>query len=162
MANWCSNSVAFEGTSEALAQIQSLFQEMAKTQEETGSGLLPDFIEGENGHFFEIYWDEGDVGIFHYQTRWSPNIETLVSIADSYQVAFVLDYEEIGNLIYGQSAYNGGMLTDEYLEAPDFESFTYDEANDCYLFEGETYFSDYEILEKLLERKIMQNHEQDT
>jgi len=40
------------------------------------------------------------------------------------------------------------------LEDEDFETYHYDEEEDAYHFEGETYEGDWEILETLLERKI--------
>jgi hypothetical protein len=70
----------------------------------------------------------------------------------------VQDYEEMGNLIYGQARYYKGILQDIYLEDEDFEQYEYDEETDNYLFEGETYNNDTEILEMLLERKINNNH----
>lgn len=100
MANWCSNTVVFEGSSEAIKQIQQLFQAMKENEEKTSHGQLPHFVSNINGgYFFNLYWNEGDEGMFQYETKWSPNSEVLRSIADMFKVDFVLDYEEMGNLI---------------------------------------------------------------
>lgn len=157
MANWCSNTVAFKGNKKAIGKIQKLFKTMAEKEQTEEKGQLPDFIPLYNGYFFDIYQNEGDTGIFQYQTKWSPNLEIVQKIAEYYKVNFVQDYEEMGNLIYGKAMYKNGKLTDIYLDDEDFEQYEYDEETDCYHFEGETYESDCEILETLLERKITKN-----
>ena len=155
MANWCSNMVVFEGNEKAINQIQQLFQTMKEKEEKTEEGQLPDYITDKNcGYFFNSYWNEGDTGIFQYETRWSPKTQVLQNIADLYKVDFVQDYEEMGNLVYGRATYTDSIVEDIYLENDDFEAYQFDEETDTYHFEGEEYESDYEILETLLERKI--------
>ncbi|EEI92307.1 hypothetical protein HMPREF0765_1922 [Sphingobacterium spiritivorum ATCC 33300] len=157
MANWCSNTVVFDGESEAITTIQEVFRTMKNKEDESGQGQLPDFISEDNGgYFFNIYWNEGDEGVFQYETKWSPNIEIVQKIAEYYQVDFVQDYEEISNLVYGRATFSDKLLTDAYLEDEDFEQYEFDEETDTYSFEGESYESDWEILETLLERKIRQ------
>lgn len=154
MANWCSNTIVFEGNEETIQQIQQLFQTMKEKEEQTERGQLPDFITDENGgYFFNLYWNEGDIGMFQYETKWSPNIEIVQKIAEYYQVGFVQDYEEISNLVYGRATFSDKLLTDIYLEDEDFEQYEFDEETDIYHFEDEEYESDSEILETLLERK---------
>ena len=155
MANWCSNTVVFEGKPEAITQIQELFQTLKEKEEQAEEGQLPYFSDSTNGgYFFNIYWNEGDEGNFQYETKWSPNSEILRSIADRYQVDFVQDYEEMGNGIYGRATYQNGILDDVCLSDEDLEAYEFDEDTDSYHFEGETYESDCEILETLLERKL--------
>ena len=155
MANWCSNTVVFEGNEEVIKQIQQLFQTMKEKEKQTERGQLPDFITNENGgYFFNTYWNEGDTGIFQYETRWSPNIEIVQKIAEYYHANFVQDYEEMGNLVYGRAIFSDKLLTDIYLEDEDFEQYQFDEEIDIYHFEGKDYDSDSGILETLLERKI--------
>ena len=157
MANWCSNTVVFEGKPEAIEQIQQLFKSMAEKQQEENCGQLPDFVSDSNGGwFFDIYQDDDVSGIFQYETKWSPNIEIVQKIAEYYQVDFVQDYEEISNLVYGRATFSDKLLTDAYLEDEDFGQYEFDEETDTYSFEGESYESDWEILETLLERKIRQ------
>ncbi|MGV3460204.1 MAG: hypothetical protein ACO1N9_07100 [Flavobacterium sp.] len=159
MANWCSNSVVFEGSPEAIENIQQLFKAMAEKQEKENCGQLPDFIEQDNGgYFFDIYHEEDEMGVFQYETRWSPNIEVVQKIAEYYNVTFTLDYQELGNCVCGRVIFCDKLLTDIYLEFEDFELFEFDEETDTYHFEGNEYDSDYEILDTLLERKIA-NHQ---
>jgi hypothetical protein len=129
---------------------------MKNKEESEEQGQLPEFVPNHNGgYFFNIYWDEGDEGICQYETKWSPNIEVLQGIASLYKVNFVQDYEEMGNLVYGRATYRDGILSDIFLGDDDFEAYEQDEETDLYHFEGEEYESDYEILETLLERKIV-------
>ena len=155
MANWCSNTVAFEGVSETIEQIKWLFQAMATKEQQEQKGQLPDWVNQHNGgYFFDLYSDKDNTEVFQYQTKWSPNIEIVQEIAKHYKVDFVQDYEEMGNLIYGQTIYRNGILQDIYLKDEDFEQYEYNEETDKYHFEGKIYESDCDILETLLERKI--------
>ena len=154
MANWCSNSVAFEGNEIALEQVKLEFKKMQILENEENCGQLPEFIlDKKRGYFFDILLEDGGC-IFNYQTRWSPNTEVLTQIAERFNVDFILDYEEIGNQIYGVSVYSNNELTEICLEEEDFEQYDYHEETDTYFFEAENYESDYEILEILLKRKI--------
>ena len=159
MANWCNNTVVFEGKPEAIEQIQQLFQMMKSKEEKEKQGQLPDFVPDTNGgYFFNIYWNDGEEGVFQYETKWSPNLEIVQKIAEHYKVDFIQDYEELGCLIYGRATFADKLLTDIYLEDEDFEKFQFDQETDTYHFEGKEYNSDCEILETLLEQKIA-NHQ---
>ena len=154
MANWCSNSVAFEGNETALEQVKLEFVKMQLRENEENCGQLPKFVSDKNrGYFFDILLEDGDC-IFNYQTRWSPNTEILLQIAEYFKVDFIHNYEEIGNQIYGVAVYSNNELSEIYLEEEDFEQYKYNEETDTYSFEEENYESDYEILEILLKRKI--------
>lgn len=157
MANWCNNTVAFEGKPEAIEQIERLFKAMAEQEQKEERGQLPDFAKDRNeGYFFNIYRDDDVTGVVQYETRWSPNTEIVQAIAEHYKVDFTQDYEELGCLVYGRATYVDGILTDICLDDEDFEAYSYDEEIDTYHFEGEEYESDFEILETLLERKLAQ------
>ena len=98
MANWSSNSVAFEGNETALEQIKSKFRRMINLERAEQCGQLPDFVNPKDGgYFFDIISDEGDC-IFSYQTKWSQNTKVLVQIAERFKVDFIHDYEENGKL----------------------------------------------------------------
>jgi hypothetical protein len=159
MANWCYNRVVFTGNKKAIRQIQKLFKAMAAKENEENCGQLPGFVKHlQQGYFFEICCYEEDNAAFSYQTKWSPNIEVLEWIAKRFQVDFTLDYEEPGCLIYGRATCTNGVITDTYLEDMEFDTYDYDEENSTWLFEGEHYESDHEILQTLLERKIAKQH----
>ena len=68
MANWCSNSVAFEGDETTLEQVRLEFVKMQICENKENCGQLPDFISDKNrGYFFDILLEDGDC-IFNYQT----------------------------------------------------------------------------------------------
>lgn len=152
MANWCNNVVWFEADQTTLQDIKEMFLQMARKEQETDCGQSPPFIKEERDWFFAIRWEAEDV--LYYDTKWSPNTEIVREIAAHYKVDFIQDYEELGCLVYGRATCTGGILTDTCLEQADFDAYEYDEGAGCYHFEGETYDSEYEILETLLERKI--------
>lgn len=155
MANWCSNTVVFGGNPETIEQIKWLFQTMATQEQQEQKGQLPDFVNPKNGgYFFDLYFENDDTEVFQYQTKWSPNIEIVQEIAEHFKVDFVQDYEELGCCIFGKAIFENSELTDIYLEDEDFDQYQYDEEKDQWIFEGNIYGSDYEILEILLERKI--------
>lgn len=154
MANLCSNYIVFDGKQKAIREIHALFQYMKEREDETGHGQLPEFLNEDNGYFFDIYWNEDDVDTYQYTTRWAPNIEVVQQIAERYGLSFTLDYEEMGCLVYGRAIFSDGVLKDIYLENEDFDAYLWNEDEDTYYFEGETYFSEWEILDILLERKI--------
>ena len=155
MANWCSNTVVFEGEPEAIEQIQQLFKTMTEKQQQENCGQLPEFLDDTNGGwFFDIYQNDDVIGIFQYETKWSPNIEIVQRIAERYGVKFTQEYAEVGNQIYGKATYLEGILDDVCLSDEDLEQYHYDEETDRYYFENEEYESDCEILEMLLSRKL--------
>jgi hypothetical protein len=77
MANYCSNTVAFEGTTEAIEQVIHLSKAMAEKQQSEDKSQLPDFVTAEGGYFLDLYWNEVDEGTFQYETRWPPNTEVV-------------------------------------------------------------------------------------
>lgn len=154
MANWCSNTVRFTGNEESADKILQLFKTMMEQENKSGEGQIPDFVQHKDGYFFEIYQNEAEECSFQYETKWCPNIEVLYLISDYYKAGFVLEYAELGSCIYGRTTYQNQVLEDVCLDFSDFNKYQYDEETETCHFEGETYDSDLEILEILLERKI--------
>ena len=138
MANWCRNTLAFEGNETALEQIKSKFRRMINLERSEQCGQLPDFVNPKvGGYFFDIIWDEGDC-IFNYQIKWSPNTDILIQIAECHNVDFIHDYEKMGNLIYGRNIYENGNLTEIGLDNDDIEQYHYDEEMETYHFHGKS------------------------
>lgn len=157
MANWCNNTVVFEGTDEAIEQITQLFKTMAEKEQKEDCGQLPDFVEDTNGdYFFSISQENECKGVFQYETKWSPNTEAVKQIAQHFKVDFTLEYYELDCWVYGKAIFEDGILTDIWLDQQDLDSCEIDEETDTYHFEGKEY-CECEILETILERKI-ENH----
>jgi hypothetical protein len=154
MANWCNNKVTFIGNQERLDEVSNLFQAMIEKENKGNIGQMPDFIDREYGHFFNIYQEDTDENTFEYETRWSPNIESLWTIANHYDVGFVLDYEESGCMVFGKTICENQNLQDYCLDQLDFQEFIYNVDTDCYEFEGKSYDYKDEIMSILLDRKI--------
>jgi len=150
MANWCSNTVMFTGEQSQLVELEKLFNEMAEKERTENKGQVPPFIEEDGNWLFEITWD---FDTLNYETKWSPNIELIQEVAMHYGVGFVYGYCETGNGIFGEATFENGELQDIYLEPSDFEQYEFDDETNTYTFEGETYESDLEIMEILLDRK---------
>ena len=150
MPNWCSNTVTFTGEPSQLDELKTLFMKMAEKEKAEDRGQLPPFIEADGDWYFDINWD---FDTLYYETRWSPNIEVMKKVAEHYGVGFTQSYMETGNLVYGEATFENGELQDVYLEMSDFDGYEYDEDTDTYTFENETYESNDEIMEILLERK---------
>ena len=154
MANWCRNKITFKGNQDNLNQVADLFQTMIENESKDRIGQIPDFIDIEQGYFFEIYNDGTDKYSFCYDTRWSPNIEVLWTIANHFKVDFVLRYEESGCMLLGKTFYESGILKDYCLNQSDFQTCSYNADEDTYEFEGNVYKYRENIMEILLDRKI--------
>jgi len=150
MPNWCSNRVTFEGEHHQILEIQILFEAMSRKEQKERKGQLPDFIFEKDGYFFDIHWEDG---VLYYETKWSPNTDTIMEIAVRFGAGFVHGYEEGGCLIYGEASFTKGVFTDTCLDPEDFALYLYHEADETCTFEGDEYESRDEVLELLLERK---------
>lgn len=151
MANMCNHTVQFQCGMATMENIKLLFEAMAARQQIDHEGQLPHFIEQRTGFMFDILWEDTDS--LSYQTRWSPNLQVLQSIAEHFGTDFTSNYEETGNCIYGEATYKDGQLCDVALEWEDFDLYDNGEETDRYHFEGGLYESDNEILEIILERR---------
>ena len=150
MADFCCNTVRFVGNITNMQELQELFAAMAEKETETQQGQLPPFVEATEGYMFQTALEDG---VLFYQTKWSPNFEVIKQIADLYGLGFYMSYDELGNMIYGEALYENGKLVNLFLEDCDFEQYEYQEETEDYLFEGQVYESDYDILEILIEHK---------
>lgn len=158
MANWADNYVEFSGTPTNLKKLEEFFNEMIKKEEKERKGQIPDFAEEDDGYFFDtqIWTSEPETLTIGYQTRWSPNPERLVEIADHFQVNFTGGVEEPGCQIYGKFFYNfhRGKLKEIYLDDEEIEEVKYLEDEDQYEFRGDLYDHSSEIYDLILEEKV--------
>lgn len=149
MANWCYNVVQFSGDEQKIKEIDALFNEMSEREKQAREGQLPPFVEADTGYMFDIYVQDGYIS---YETKWVPNTAVLVQIADHFQTGFIHEYQEPSMYIYGEATYQEGELSDVSLDDEDINRFHYED-DIGYVYEGETYESDMEIMELLLEKK---------
>ena len=150
MANWCSNTVEFNGEHSQFEDLEKFFKSMAAKEKKERKGQLPSFTDGERGYLFDIRWESG---ILYYETKWAPNTEVIVAVADHFKMSFSYWYSEPGNGVYGETSYKNGVLTSVTLDWDDIAQYEFDEDTDTYRFENQNYDSSEEILEMLLQRK---------
>jgi len=123
MANYCSNSVLFLGDTAAVNAITDLFADIEQKQALTNRYYLPDFVTGDNGYMLDITFNDGWI---NYESRWKPNLDLLVQLADRYQVEFISRFDEMTNWIYGEAVYHNGELKTVYRIAYEDEDLSTD------------------------------------
>lgn len=104
MANYCSNSVLFLGDPHTVNEIRQVFEQIESQQQRTNRYHLPDFVTGDKGH---MNW-------INYESRWQPNLDLLVQVADHYQVDFISRFDEMSNGMYGEAIYQDKELKTIY------------------------------------------------
>jgi hypothetical protein len=150
MPNWCSNSVVFLADEEKLQQIHGLFAEIQAKQTAEDKWHLPDFASNEKGVMLDIVLDKRSI---HFETRWVPNHELLVQIADHFDAGFVSKYSEMSMGIYGEAHYENGMLTAVNLDKEDLANIRYDRQKKGYPFGGNVFEYEGDLLDYILEQK---------
>ena len=144
------NSVTFTAEPAQLSKIQTMFMQMAADAARTGVGQLPIFIREQECYFFDIAWEED---VLFYSTRWVPNTDHLIEVAEFYGADFRHHYAETASSIYGISVYRDGVLTTTDLDSSDFDGYDLEEDTGLYRFEDKLYESSEEILDILIERR---------
>ncbi|MEJ2901634.1 hypothetical protein WAE58_04335 [Pedobacter panaciterrae] len=151
MANWCSNTVVFQGESHQMEELRILTERLIEREQLGNCGQLYDMVLEKSGYLFEISYGDG---ILCYMTKWSPNTQVLISVADYLNLSYTHGYEEPGMMIYGRDTYQNGELIQVMLDNDDFAMYDYDEHTEQYEFEGESYPNDDEIIDVLFRRKL--------
>jgi len=64
-----------------LEKVKALFREIQETQERTGKSHLPPYVIAEFSNMLNIFIEDDKI---NYETRWYPNLEGLVQIADHF------------------------------------------------------------------------------
>ena len=149
MANWCDNWLSIE-ESEAGTKLFEAFIKMQEQEKITGLGQqIPDL--GMEYFIFEI--DCNPLGI-RFETKWGTSAEDFKKIADFFGANFELDYSELGCKVFGRMVFKDGIFNDFHLDYEEIDSYSFDSDKDRYIFRGEEYEVEEEILETLLEEKI--------
>ena len=149
MPNWCNNFMTVSADAERF--YNDLSEAYAKAQ---GNGIQL-AAAGENSDF--MFLDDVPIlgEIICYQTKWSPNIDDLRKFAEYYKIDIVVEFEETGNLIFGKWSHVGGVESMVELEDADWDLFTYNEETNDYLYKGERWECDIDILEDILKQKCL-------
>jgi|GEM_PF-3210769 len=145
MANTCFNELHFTGERENIKQANLFLSGLSKDE---WGGVK---IEGMEGYFQDINFCNGQ---FIFGTRWGPDMETLMAVADRFKAGFLLDYAEPMMSLYGQAQYNKGKLLDVRLSGPDFKEVNYLEKDDVYVYKGRHFRSSETLCRLLLKEKL--------
>lgn len=151
MANWCLNTVVFQGEIHRMEELRILTEQLIEREQQENCGQLYEMVSEKSGYLFEISYEEG---ILCYLTKWSPNTQVLISVADHLNLSYTHGYEEPGMMIYGRDTYKNGQLVQVMLDNDDFALYDYNEQTERYEFEGESYPNDEEIIAVLFRRKL--------
>jgi Ferredoxin-like domain in Api92-like protein len=118
MANMCDNSVIFTGSPAAIKNVKTLFKEMQEKQEQTGKWCLPSYVTAPFSYMQDIVVNHEKVT---FQTRWYPNFEGLIQIADHFQLDFMMNYYQLTDGISGEASYKNKLFNDNRLDKPRHE-----------------------------------------
>jgi hypothetical protein len=164
MANWAQNWLTFSGQDTKLKEVQAMFQEMEQKGEETNEGQKPVFLaEVKQDYFFNICSDVGeesfDYFTVNYDTKYSPNIEDVIEIANHFNLNFELTYQETGCCIFGKAILTAGNSEAQIfdLDNADFDLYECDDEGN-YTYKGEFWESYDEILEDIFKEKFNQDY----
>jgi hypothetical protein len=152
MANWCSNSVVFAADDETLQNICNLFTDIERKQQQDERYHLPSFIKRDGGYMQDIAVDKHRIT---FETRWTPNTETLLEIADFYKAVFVCKFHEMSMGIYGEARYDGNKLETVSLDREDFQAIRYDKQKNGYPCGEQVFEFEGDLLDYILEQKML-------
>lgn len=150
MPNWCFNHVTFSGDKENLNKLTVALNKAKECEIKENKGQkIHSLDEVKDGYFFDIYFEiQNDFLILQYETRWSPNIEDVSELCREYKICASHEYEERGMQIYGTAIYNeNGEYTDEQVEQKFLDLIEYDSENDMYVYNGEYWECEDDIIE---------------
>jgi hypothetical protein len=150
MANWCNNYLVLSGTGTAIQNAIKVFRGIEEEQNRTGKYFLAKFITAEGSQMADIVILENTI---NYQTRWIPNLEALVQIANYTGVDFISQYDELAMGIIGEATCKGGVFSNVRLDGHDLQAYHYDPGSATYLYNGQSYEDEWSVLMHLLEIK---------
>ena len=93
-------------------------------------------IDGTEGYFQDLWFGEGK---FHFGTRWVPDFETLMNVADRFKVGFEVDYSDPSMSLYGKGMYAKHIMVDVRLDIDDYNKIKYDQKADNYEYQNKRY-----------------------
>jgi hypothetical protein len=150
MANWCNNYLLLSGTDTAIQNAIKVFSGIEEEQNRTGKYFLPELITAESSQMADIVISENTI---NYQTRWAPNLEALVQIANHTGVGFVSQYDDLQMGIIGEASYQNGVFSNIRLDGNDLQQYHYDMGTATYLYNGQNYEDEWSVLMELLETR---------
>ncbi|HZY39758.1 MAG TPA: hypothetical protein VFE53_24050 [Mucilaginibacter sp.] len=118
MADWCNNHIVFSGDAARVENVRALFREIQEKQDRDEKLWLPPFVTAERSYMIAINVTDETI---YFRSRWVPNIDALVQIANQYGLDFVNRYDEINTGVFGEASYTGGVLSNINLDDNDLK-----------------------------------------
>lgn len=160
MANMCANFLFIIGGEEFNKKsfIES-FKTMEQKEKETKLYQFPQEIEEtpENTHSLcDFVIDEGQETL-SFLSRWSNPTELLKDMGKHHKVSFRCDFDE-GTHYYGAIFYyhKTDSSKEVMLDEEDLSKYEEEEDEEVYIYKGELYHSESEVLDLILEEKIQE------
>lgn len=152
MANWCSNWVTVEGEEANVSSLMEEVNALAVKADVEDRGVRPSEIGGLT-YMFYIYINDNDS--FSFESKWSPANDSLQFLAKKYQVTIINRYSEPGCMVFGQWTGDGEIEDDVWLTDEEWKlAVPGDEDETFYIYNGEEYECEEEILDIILDNKI--------
>ena len=114
----CDNCVQFIGDPTAVEKVKELFTEIEEKQNETGKWQLPPYVTAPFSNMQEIVVNDPTI---NYQTRWYPNFNGLIQIADHFGLDFANVYSQVTDCIYGEATYLNKEFRDIRSDRPNHQ-----------------------------------------
>lgn len=150
MANWCDNYVVFSGDN--VDKVDELFTRLSEEQATNGLGMRPDWDECEkHDALYMFYIDKQDPGVCHFQTKWSPALNTMFLIGRRFKIAFELEWEECGMGLYGKMIFDPSMPDVVMIADASGTNFQYNDKKGMYVYNGDEYESMYDFIEDVVD-----------
>lgn len=151
MANWCFNMVVFQGEGDQLNKLDGIIGQMIKAEKAEDKGQLFSMVKKDTGYLFQISYQDG---VLCYLTKWEPNTEVLIAVADELGLGYAHNYDEPAMGVYGKDIYKNGELKEAFITMEDYGLYDYDGDKDCYLYNGEEYEEINEVYDLILQEKL--------
>lgn len=151
MANWCFNMVIFQGEGCQMNKLDGIIGQMIKAEKSEDKGQLFPMVKADTGYLFQITFDNG---LLCYLTKYGPNTEVLITVADALGLDYVHNYDEPAMGVYGKDIYKDGELKEAFITMEDYGLYDYDSDKDCYLYKGEEYEEINEVYDLILREKL--------
>jgi hypothetical protein len=142
--------VVFTAGEEKFGEIRAMFLDIQQKQSVSDQYHLPSFVTGK-GYMIDIEIQNNRIS---FETRWVPNLETLMEIADFYDATFACRFHEMSNGLFGEARYNQKTLTVANLNMEDFKALRYDKQKKGYPFGEQVFEYEGDLLDYILDQKM--------
>lgn len=106
-------------------------------------------VFNDDTYLFDIYVEDDYV---NFETKWGPPTNTIMYLLNKYNVDAEFEYQESGMQIYGKIIKKNGIINHISLSESDISGFDFDITKDCYIYKGEEYECEQDILDEIYKK----------